>query len=193
MVGQAPHRVTVPQRDSTSDHVGPHRTISDRYDGGVPGSLLRIGALATLTGTSADSIRHYERLGLLPLAVRTDGGYRMYPPAAEDRVRLIRGAVRAGFSLSDLGAFLDQRDIGGTPCRKVRAAADVILQGIDRQISELQETRENLEAMLRDWDARLAMAGDQPARLLDALPRTRKRPERQTTHLKRSRRKNPRS
>jgi len=154
----------------------------------VSGSLLRIGALATLTGTSADSIRHYERLGLLPPAVRTDGGYRMYPAEAEDRVRLIRSAVRAGFSLGDLGAFLQQRDTGGTPCRTVRAAADVILQGIDRQISELQETRETLEAMLRDWDARLAIAGDQPARLLDALPRTRKRPERQTTHLKRNRR-----
>lgn len=155
----------------------------------MTGSLLRIGALAAQTGTSADSIRHYERLGLLPPPARTDGGYRMYPPDALDRVRLIRGAVRAGFSLKDLRTFLQQRDAGGTPCGKVRGAAEQILQGVDRQIAELQETRTNLEAMLRDWDRRLAAAqGDRPARLLDALPQSQPLDTTRVTHLKRSRR-----
>ena len=157
---------------------------------GVSGSLLRIGALAAQTGTSADSIRHYERLGLLPSPARTDGGYRMYPPAALDRVRLIRGAVRAGFSLKDLRTFLQQRDAGGAPCRNVRGAAEQILQGLDRQMTELRETRDSLEAMLRDWDSRLAAAPeDRPARLLDALPgATQPRASARATHLKRSRR-----
>lgn len=156
---------------------------------GVTGSVLRIGALAAQTGTSRDSIRHYERLGLLPAPARTDGGYRIYPQAALDRVRLIRSAVRAGFALKDLQTFLKQRDAGEAPCRKVKAAAEQILEGVDRQIADLQDARANLEAMLRDWDGRLASTpGGRPARLLDALPQLRAGSGVSVTHLKRRRR-----
>ena len=85
--------------------------------------FLRIGELAERAGVSADSVRHYERLGLLPAADRTDGGYRLFPPAAVERVQLIPSAVRVGFSLRQLAAFLGERQAGGAPCRKVRDAA----------------------------------------------------------------------
>jgi DNA-binding transcriptional MerR regulator len=151
--------------------------------------LLRIGELAEKTGTSPDSIRHYERLGLLPAPARTVGGYRVFPPAALDRVLLIRSAVRVGFSLRQLATFLQQREAGYAPCRRVRAAADQLLAGVDRQIVELQTSRDMLRAMLRQWDARLAKTpANQPAHLLDTLStRTSRAPRASTNHLKRAR------
>jgi DNA-binding transcriptional MerR regulator len=119
---------------------------------------------------SPDSIRHYERLGLLPAAERTSGGYRLYAPAAVERVQLIRSAVRVGFSLRQLAAFLRERQEGGAPCRKVRDAAERILASVDDQIAELQATKAALAAMVRDWDERLTRTPPhQPARLLDAI------------------------
>lgn len=137
-------------------------------------SFLRIGQLAARAGVSADSIRHYERLGLLPRPARTDGGYRLFSPAAVERVQLIRSAVRVGFSLRQLAAFLGERQAGGAPCRKVRDAAACILASVDGQIAELQTTKASLRLMLQNWDERLARTPmNQPARLLDALGPTR--------------------
>lgn len=133
-------------------------------------SFLRIGQLAARAGVSADSIRHYERLGLLPKSARTDGGYRLFPPAAVQRVQLVRSAVRVGFSLRQLAAFLGERQAGGAPCRKVRDAAERILLSVDDQIAELRATKASLRLMVNDWDERLARTPpNQPARLLDAL------------------------
>jgi DNA-binding transcriptional MerR regulator len=146
--------------------------------------FLRIGEVAERAGVSADSIRHYERLSLLPAADRTDGGYRLFPPAAVERVQLIRSAVRVGFSLRQLAAFLGERQAGGAPCRKVRDAAERILDGVDAQIAELNATKSALTAMVRDWDERLARTPpNQPARLLDAMGPAATRPIR-TTHPK---------
>ena len=155
----------------------------------MAGDLLRIGQLAEQTGTSPDSIRHYERLGLLPAPARTEGGYRLFPPAARDRVLLIRGAVRVGFSLRQLATFLREREAGYAPCRRVRAAAEQILAGVDQQIAELQTSRDMLRGMLRQWDARLAKTPpNQPARLLDSLSApTRRAGPAANTHLKRAR------
>jgi len=60
---------------------------------------MRSGQLAHLTGVSTDTLRHYERLGLLPLPQRTAGNYREYPPASQLRVELIQRALTIGFSL----------------------------------------------------------------------------------------------
>jgi DNA-binding transcriptional MerR regulator len=147
-------------------------------------SFMRIGEVAERAGVSADSVRHYERLGLLPAAARTDGGYRLFGPAAVERVQLIRSAVRVGFSLRQLAAFLSERQAGGAPCRKVRDAAERILAGVDAQIVELKATKGALTAMVRDWDERLARTPpNQPARLLDAMGPVASRPAR-TTHPK---------
>jgi hypothetical protein len=78
-------------------------------------------ALAEATSVSTDTLRHYERLGLLPGTERTRAGYRRYPPAMVERVRLIQRALAVGFSLKDLGSALGQRDHGAPPCRRVRA------------------------------------------------------------------------
>jgi DNA-binding transcriptional MerR regulator len=131
---------------------------------------LKIGELARRAGVSVDTIRHYERLGLLPQTPRSKGGYRLFPPETVERVLLIRHAVRVGFSLVQLKAFLGVRQAGGAPCLDVRGAAARILETVEHQIADLTESRDALRALLRDWDGRLARTpGGRPAHLLEAL------------------------
>lgn len=132
---------------------------------------LRIGDIARRAGVSRDTIRHYERLGLLPRAERTAGGYRQYSETAVARIRLVRCAVRFGFSLKEIAGFLRARERGGAPCRQVRAAGQQLLEAADRQIADLVAAREIMRDTLAVWDERIARAPDgTPARLLDALP-----------------------
>ena len=72
----------------------------------VNSNPLRSGELARLTGVSADTLRHYEKLGILPTSQRTNGGYRMFPPSSVERVRLAQRALQVGFSLSELWEIL---------------------------------------------------------------------------------------
>jgi len=132
--------------------------------------VLRIGHVAAQAGVSVDTIRHYERLGLLPKPQRTNAGYRQYPPGVIDRVRLVRHALQFGFSLREVAEFLRVRTAGGTPCRDVRAAGDRIMLAVDRRIAELTAARKAMRRTLREWDRRLARtpAGGQ-ARLLESL------------------------
>lgn len=116
---------------------------------------MRSGVLAGLAGVSTDTLRHYERTGLLT-SRRASNGYREYPPEALARVRLVRHALSVGFSLDELARFLKIRDQGGAPCKQVRALASKKLEDLEGRIHALLELRDDLRAMLEDWDARLA-------------------------------------
>ena len=132
---------------------------------------MRIGELASQSGVPADTIRYYERLGLLPRPARTANGYRAYPDGALTRLQLIRNAVRFGFPLKEVGRFLKVRDAGGAPCDQVRDGGRKLLAQMDEKIAELRATRAAMAATLQDWDRRLVRAGaGQRAHLLDAVP-----------------------
>ena len=132
---------------------------------------MQSGELSRLAGVSSDSLRHYERLGILPKPPRTNGGYRDYPASSIDRVRLIQSALKVGFSLSELATILQMRDRGEAPCRRVRDIAENKLQDIRQQISALLSMRNQLERIVKDWDARLARTSKgRQARLLESLP-----------------------
>jgi len=130
----------------------------------------RSGELALKPGVSADTLRHYERRGLLVAVERLPNGYRSYPVEALDRVLLIQRALSAGFSLDELAKLLRARDRGNPPCREVRALAARKLEEVERQIESLENFRTALRSTLRDWDARLERRrGGAPARLLETL------------------------
>ena len=130
----------------------------------------RSGQLAAKAGVSADTLRHYERRGLLAPARRLANGYRSYPPEALDRVLLVQRALGAGFSLDELAKLLRARDRGQPPCREVRALAARKLEEVERQLESLATFRATLEATLSDWDARLEKRrGNEPAGLLESL------------------------
>ena len=117
---------------------------------------MRIGQLAETTGISRDTIRYYEKIGLLPRARRRDSGYREYPDDAGNRIRVIRNAVQLGFPLKEISKVLSVRDAGGAPCRQVRDYASALISEIDQQIERLKTEKRAMLAMIRQWDARLA-------------------------------------
>ncbi len=132
---------------------------------------MQSGELSRLAGVSVDTLRHYERLGILSKPPRTNGGYRDYPANSLERVRLVQRALKVGFSLSELATILRMRDGGQAPCQRVRAIAEQKLEEVKQQISDLLGMRDQLERILKDWDARLARTGKgKPARLLESLP-----------------------
>ncbi len=140
----------------------------------VPGCrlcVMRAGQLANAAGVSTDTLRHYERIGILPMPPRTAGNYRDYPENSLDRVRLIQRALGAGFSLAQLASILKVRDKGGVPCQTARAMAEAKLRDVKLQIRELQAMRRQLGRILKDWKKRLARTRKgQPAKLLESLP-----------------------
>jgi DNA-binding transcriptional MerR regulator len=117
---------------------------------------MRIGELARTTGISADTIRYYEKRGLMPKAQRTDSGYRAYPDGAANRIRVIRNAVGLGFPLDEIARVLKVRDSGGSPCRQVRDYARALVTQMERRIDELKTERQSMLAMIREWDEKLA-------------------------------------
>ena len=132
--------------------------------------FLSIGEVAVRTGESRDTIRYYERVGLVPRPMRTPAGYRQYRSGIVNRLALIRSAQRFGFSLKEIRGFLGVRDGGGKPCHDVRAGAERMLEAVDRQIAELTATRREMKATLKTWDVKLAATpGNRPAFLLDSL------------------------
>ena len=120
---------------------------------------LRSGTLAKTAGVSPDTIRYYERLGILPRAARTESGYRMYPASAIERVLVVRRALRIGFSLAELAEVLKTRDTGGVPCRRVYELAQEKLESITSDIKALRQTERYIKKVLSDWKSRLHDAG----------------------------------
>ena len=129
----------------------------------------RPGQLARITGVSADTLRHYERKGLLK-SRRSPNGYREYPPDSVNRVRLIRNALAIGFGLDDLAQILKIRDEGGAPCRRVHALAAAKLEELETLLREITTLRNDLRKLLKDWNRRLEAADNNgPARLLESI------------------------
>jgi DNA-binding transcriptional MerR regulator len=120
---------------------------------------LRSGALAKLAGVSSDTIRHYERIGVLARASRTETNYRIYPASALERVLVVQRALRIGFTLAELVEVLKARDAGGAPCRRVYQLAQNKLKGIEADIDALKRTRRYVKKVLCDWEQRIQGAG----------------------------------
>jgi DNA-binding transcriptional MerR regulator len=136
---------------------------------GGKGSLSS-GELADLAGVSRDTLRHYERKGVLPRPLRGYNGYRQYAPEALQRVQLVRRALSVGFTLDELARVLKVRDAGGAPCDEVRSLAAQKLIAVQDQLRELTALRDDLQKTLRDWDGRLALRGNgKRANLLESL------------------------
>jgi Cu(I)-responsive transcriptional regulator len=111
---------------------------------------LNIGAASEASGVSAKMIRHYESIGLIPRASRTQSGYRLYSANEIHELRFIRGARDLGFSVAEIGELLrlwrDQR----RPSSKVKALALERIRALDVKIAELQAMKATLEQLARN-------------------------------------------
>ena len=131
---------------------------------------LLAGELAKRSGVSTDTLRHYERKGVLPRPQRGPNGYRLYAQGSLERVQLVRRALAVGFTLDELARLLSERDNGGAPCREVFELAEGKLLDVEEQLVALADLRDELRIILSDWKTRLSAtpAGTQ-SRLLERL------------------------
>lgn len=114
----------------------------------IAGRGLRVGELAEAVGIAADTVRYYERAGLLPPPARTPGGYRLYDPSAIDRLLFIQGAQRLGLRLREIVDLLAIRDTGACPCGPAAEVLRQRLAELDAEMARLARLRVQLVAMV---------------------------------------------
>jgi DNA-binding transcriptional MerR regulator len=122
------------------------------------GESYQIGELAARGGVTPDTLRYYERLGLLPEAPRTDGGFRLYSEAALDRLRFIKQAQTLGLTLHEVGDLVRYQDSGGVRrCRQVRDLLRAKLEDLQNKLTELEAFKQTLARFLEDCERALAV------------------------------------
>lgn len=135
-----------------------------RTDGDI--GMLNIGKVARQGGVTVETLRYYEREGLVAVSDRDANGYRRYADDVVRQVRFIKRAQDVGFTLKDIKELLSLRADPGASCCDVRARADAKIREMEAKIAVLRR----MKAILQDWAATCPDAGpvDQ-CPILDAL------------------------
>jgi DNA-binding transcriptional MerR regulator len=102
---------------------------------------MKIGAVAGQAGVTVDTVRFYERVGVLPAPARTESGYRDYEPDTVERIRLTRELQAIGFTLGDAVDALAAHDAGGATCESERWRLQAVLDRVDAKLAELRALR----------------------------------------------------
>jgi MerR family mercuric resistance operon transcriptional regulator len=110
---------------------------------------LTRGALALTTGCNIETIRYYEKTGLLPDPPRTNAGYRIYSAAHATRLRFILRARELGFSMDDIRGLMGLEDGAAPTCAEVKERTERHLADVRKKISDLQR----IETVLADTSA----------------------------------------
>ena len=114
---------------------------------------MTVGALATQAGVKIDTIRYYERHGLLPKASRTNSGYRIFPHGSVERLRFIKQAQALGFTLKEVKQLVALRASPDTTCNDVRNRAEGKLADIQYKIDSLLAMKRALQQLVSGCEA----------------------------------------
>lgn len=114
---------------------------------------ITTGELADRADVNVQTVRYYERRGLLPEPPRTDAGYRRYGPEDVRRLRFIRRAQELGFTLDEIGELLELRVEDGSRCRPVERKAREVLGRVEEQMTDLRRIHEALVELVRKCEA----------------------------------------
>jgi MerR family mercuric resistance operon transcriptional regulator len=128
-------------------------------------SRVAIGAVSKHTGANVETIRYYERAGLLPAPPRSSGGYRLYGTDHVKRLNFIRRARVLGFSLAEVRRLLALADQRRRPCAEVRGVAAAHLEEVKGKIADLRK----IERVLKETIARCEAGGGSHCPMIDAL------------------------
>lgn len=109
---------------------------------------LTVSQMGRRTGVSPDTLRYYERIGLIPPPDRSAAGYRLYDEAAEDRIRFIKRAQRFALSLDAIRELLAVRERGACPCGHTRSLLEEKVASLDEQLASLQQLRADIVNMI---------------------------------------------
>jgi MerR family copper efflux transcriptional regulator len=113
-----------------------------------PEPMMKIGELATLSGLSVDTIRFYEKQGLIPPPQRTETNYRMYGADTPRRLIFIRKARDLGFTLQEISQLLALSEDSRAGASDVKERSQAKLAELDRKIAEMQAMRRSLETLV---------------------------------------------
>lgn len=119
---------------------------------------LRTAEVARLAGVNIETLRFYERKGILAEPPRRASGYRQYPPETVERVRFIKRAQDLGFSLKEIQELLDLRQLTRAKSGRVRQVVEVKLDEIDHKIRDLEAMKQSLTELLSACDGRGSIA-----------------------------------
>lgn len=109
---------------------------------------MRTGELAGRAGVNVQTLRYYERRGLLEAPPRSGTGYRAYPPEALRVVRFVKRAQQLGFTLDEIEELLHLADGGPDNCEGARAVAQARLADLDAKIADLRRMRDSLDRLV---------------------------------------------
>jgi Hg(II)-responsive transcriptional regulator len=121
-------------------------------------TLLNIGQIAKQTGVTVETIRFYEKQGLIATPKRSDAGYRQYPSETVKRIHFIQHAKEVGFTLKDIAELLALRQKPGTSCGDIKLRATQKIEEIDQKIQDLKRIREALGRMILKCRGRGALS-----------------------------------
>jgi DNA-binding transcriptional MerR regulator len=108
-------------------------------------NAIKMGTLTKIAGVSDQTVRHYERLGLIKAIGRTKGGFRLFDPSVVDRFQFIRSAQAMGFTLEAIRVLLKGKHSGDESCEAARRVMADHLQDVEQRIEMLNRQRELLQ------------------------------------------------
>lgn len=108
---------------------------------------MKIGELATASGTPVETIRYYEREGLLPTAARTEGNYRVYGPEHAQRLQFVRHCRSLDMTLQEIRALLAFKDAPEENCDQVNTLLDEHIGHVAQRIRELRQLEKQLKLL----------------------------------------------
>jgi DNA-binding transcriptional MerR regulator len=114
---------------------------------------VKIGQVAQQAGVSVDTVRFYERRGVLPAAQRRPSGYRVFSESTVERIRMAKALQDMGFTLDEVIDALHAHDTGDATCESERWRLEAVVDRIDTKIAALQQARRHAQTILEDCRA----------------------------------------
>lgn len=112
--------------------------------------MLTVGQLAKACDVRADTVRYYERIGMIDEASRTEAGYRKFADSATERVRFIKNAQTLGFSLDEIKKLIELADSNSSDCSEVRQFAEAKIGELDKQIRQMRAFKRELAKLVEN-------------------------------------------
>lgn len=134
-------------------------------------AALRTAEVAEQAGVNVETLRFYERKGILPEPPRRASGYREYPADTVERVKFIKRAQELGFALREIEEILGFRQTAGAKSGQVRKLAEAKVKEIERKIRDLESMKESLSALLCACDGKRTVASCPIIESLSGCPR----------------------
>lgn len=114
---------------------------------------MKIGKLASKAGVSVDTVRYYERRGLLPSPDRLPSGYRVYSDTTVNRIVMAKSLQALGFTLDEITLSFDDLDAGELDCEQGQSRMQKVLERVEARIADLHKVRSDIETVLAECRA----------------------------------------